>query len=283
VWIGTNGRGGILNEFLGQNAGDWFNLINQDLVRIGIANSDTHDRRFTRTSARTLIASATANPSDLTAGAEALAATVLAGKAVGTNAPFLLLQADGVWLGQVQRAGLRLDEDTTMPADPGSDVVLTATVSTPAWAPVDKVEFYINNQPELTTGPGVAARYGVCANAQVSAGDAGWTAVDVVVNGAVEGASRTDIIATLTLEGITEDTWIVAMASGTDGVSEPLFPVLPASLDPSNNTTLGALKDGNLGEGGTPAFAFTNPLFIDVDGNGWTAPGVANAACSQPP
>jgi hypothetical protein len=280
VWIGTNGRGGILDGFLGQNAGDWFNLINQGLVRIGIANSDTHDRRFTRTSARTLIASATVDPADLSAEAENLAATVRAGKAIGTNAPLLLLQADGEFGGVSQHAGLRLDEDITMIADSGSDVVLTATISTPAWAPVDKVEFYINNQPELTSGPEEAARYGVCPSGWVSAGGGGWQEVDVVINNIVPGASRTDITVTLTMTGVTEDSWIVAVARGTDGVSEPLFPVLPASLDSSSNLTLADLTDGNLGELGTPAFAFTNPLFIDVDGNGWTAPGVANAPCS---
>ena len=274
VWIGTNGLSGIEAGFLGENAGDWFNMINQNMVRIGIANSDTHDRRFTRTSARTLIANATTNPPDVAADVEDLAANVLAGKAVGTNAPFFLLQADGEFGGMGQRAGLRLDEDIMMPADAGSDVIMTATISTPAWAPVDKVEFFINNQPERTTAPDIAARYGVCANARVSAGDADWTAVDVVVNESVQGGSRTDITATLTLENITEDTWIVAMVSGTDGTSEPLFPVLPASLNEDGNTTLADLTDGNLGESGTPAFAFTNPLFIDVNGDGWTAPGV---------
>jgi hypothetical protein len=280
VWIGTNGRGGILSEFLGENAGDWFNLINQDLFRIGIANSDTHDRRFTQTSARTLIASAISNPPDLTAGAEQLAATVLAGKAVGTNAPFLLLHADGQFGGQSQHAGLRLDESITMLADNGSDVILTATVSTPVWAEVDAVEFYINNQPERTSEPDTAARYGICANMRITRGDVGWTEEVVVVNESVPGASRADITVTLTLTGITEDTWIVAMARGTDGVSEPLFPVLPASLNQSSNTTLDDLTDGNLGEEGTPAFAFTNPLFIDVNGDGWTAPGVDNSPCS---
>ena len=279
VWIGTNGRSGILDEFLGQNAGDWFNLINQDLVRIGVADSDTHDRRFTQVSARTLVASPTDDPAELGTRAEMLAANVLAGKAMGTNAPFLLLQADGVYNGAAQRAGLRLEQDTTMPADVGSDVLLTVTVSTPAWADVDTVEFYINNQPELTSNPGAAARYGICPNAWISAGDSGWVETQVVINASVQGGSRTDITATLNLDAITEDTWIVAIARGTDNVSEPLFPVLPASVSRATNTTLADLTDGNLGEAGTPAFAFTNPLFIDVNGDGWTAPGVANATC----
>ena len=281
VWIGTNGRGGIFNEFLGQNAGDWFNLINQGLVKIGIANSDTHDRRFTRTSARTLIASDIKHVSELSAGAESLAANVLAGKAVATNAPFLLMQADGEYQGSGQRASLRLEHQTTLLADAGSDVLITAKVVTPAWAAVDTLEFYINNQPERKNSEGTAARYGVCPNITVRAGDEGWLASEVVINDAVQGASRTEIAVTITLENIAEDTWIIAMARGSDGISEPLFPVLPASLDEGSNRTLDDLVDGNLGEGGTPAFAFTNPLFIDVGGNGWNAPGVANAACSQ--
>lgn len=280
VWIGTNGRSGILSGFLGANAGVWFNLINQNLVRIGVANSDTHTRRYTATSARTLIPSATHNPADLSTGAEQLAATVLSGKAIGTNAPFLLLQADGSFVGESQRAGLRLDQSNTMPVDDGSDIILTATVSTPSWAAVDTLEFYINNQPERTSAADAAARYGVCPNAKISTGDTGWTEIEVVLNPAIEGASRTEITATLTLESIDRDTWIVAIARGTDGISEPLFPVLPASLASASNSTLADLTDGNLNESGVPAFAFTNPLFIDVDGDGWNAPGVANAACS---
>jgi hypothetical protein len=283
VWIGTNGLSGIEGEFLGQNAGDWFNLINQDIVRIGVANSDTHNYRFTHTSARTLIANATTNPPDVAADAEVLAANMLAGKAIGTNAPLLLLQADGEFNGTSQHAGLRLDEDVTMSADVDSDVLLTATVSTPEWARVDTIKFYINNQPMRTTASDEAARYGICANAQISAGDERWEEIEVVVNDAVQGGSRIDITATLTLEGIAEDTWIVVTASGTDGVSQPLFPVHPGSLNRDSNSTLEDLTDGNRGESGVPAFAFTNALFIDVEGDGWAPPGVANASCTEPP
>jgi hypothetical protein len=76
------------------------------------------------------------------------------------------------------------------------------------------------------------------------------------------------------LTGLTEDVWIVALARGTDGVSPPLFPVEPNSLKEATNTNLAQLTDGNVGEDGMPALAFTNPLYIDVDGGGWTPPGV---------
>jgi hypothetical protein len=64
------------------------------------------------------------------------------------------------------------------------------------------------------------------------------------------------------------DTWVVVLVRGTDGVSRPLFPVVPNDLDATTNTTLAGLTDGNLGEDGVSATAFTNPVFIDVNGNG---------------
>jgi hypothetical protein len=46
----------------------------------------------------------------------------------------------------------------------------------------------------------------------------------------------------------------------------------PQDLDEDSNPTLDDLTDGNLGEAGVLALAFTNPLFIDADGNGTFEP-----------
>ena len=100
------------------------------------------------------------------------------------------------------------------------------------------------------------------------------------MNAAIPGASRNEIAVTARLSGVSEDSWLVAVVHGTDGVSIPLFPAVPEDLDEASNTTLDELTDDNLGEGGVLAFAFTNPLFLDVNGDGWVAPGVANANCS---
>ena len=146
---------------------------------------------------------------------------------------------------------------------------------------MDSVDFYVNNQPELTSPQGQAARYGICADYTVSAGDDNWEAAEITVVEGLDGATRTDISVSLQVPDITQDSWIVAMVRGSDGVSSPMFPIVPESLDPTNNQTLDDLLDGNLNEGGVPAFAFTNPLFIDVGNNGWTPPGVANASCTE--
>jgi hypothetical protein len=55
---------------------------------------------------------------------------------------------------------------------------------------------------------------------------------------------------------------------------------VPEDLDTATNHTLEDLTDDNLDEAGVLAYAFTNPLFIDVGNNGWEPPGVANASCS---
>ena len=90
----------------------------------------------------------------------------------------------------------------------------------------------------------------------------------------MNGANRLEAHATLNLTGLSEDAWIVVMVKGTDGVSKPLFPIIPNDLKQSSNTTLANLEDGNLDENGITALAFTNPIFIDLGGDGWTAPGL---------
>ena len=279
VWIGADGRSGIFDRFLGQNAGDWFNLINQGIVRTGVANSDTHDRRITYLATRNLIASAETDPGNLSAVAEQLAATVAQGKVAGSNGPFIAIEATVSMFGVTRVAGLGIDQSTTVSIGTGTPARLKVTLSTPQWAAVDGVDFYVNNQPELTSPPGAAARYGICANYTVNVGDEGWESTDVTVMEGLEGASRTDITVSLTLPEVSVDTWVVAVARGTDGISEPMFPVVPEDLASDSNQTLAELTDGNLNEEGVLAFAFTNPVFLDAGGNGWVAPGVANASC----
>jgi hypothetical protein len=280
VWIGTDGRNGIFNQFLGQNAGDWFNLINQGIVRTAVADSDSHDRRITFLSTRNLVASEETDPSRLSERAEQLAASIAQGKNAGSNGPFISINATGAFLGIQRSAGLGIDESRQIPVSSGTAVTVTVRLSTPAWAPVDSVDFYVNNQPELTSGENAAARYGICPDYTVSAGDSGWQENEITVVEGLVGATRREIEVTLMLPGISEDTWLVAVAHGTDGVSEPMFPVVPEDLDPAGNQTLDDLTDGNLGEAGMLAYAFTNPLFFDVGNNGWEPPRVANASCS---
>lgn len=273
VWIGDD-RGHIYTYFLGQNAGDWFNLLNQGIIRTAVSDSDTHNKVIVQVgSPRNFVASPTDDPGALSAIAETLSANVNDGRSVGSNGPFVRITADAASTGQT--AGLDLSLPTLISTNDGN-VTVTVDVQSPTWAEFDTVELYVNSTTTRTSsnkesGNGVVSvkRYSITPDYTQ-----GVVPTLVNVHPSVPGGDRLEATATFNLMGLTQDVWIVAMVKGTDGVSRPLFPVSPNSLQQAGNTTLANLTDGNLGELGMTTLAFTNPLFVDVDGGGWTAPGL---------
>lgn len=285
VWITVDGRnenedtGAPYKTLLEENLGDWFNMLNQGIRRTAVTDSDTHERRLASLSGRTLIPSAVTAPGQLGAQAETLAARVRDGYAIGTNAPFLTVAvtADG------GTAGLGLNQPITVSSSDGN-ATLAVTVRSPLWAEYDTIELYVNNKPQsytLAHSAGDQTRYKVCPNVKLAAGT-DFTVTPVTDYGNIPGAGHLESSVSIPLAGLTEDTWVVVMVRGTDGVSKPLFPVVANDiLTGTDNDTLDELTDGNLGQKGMPALAFSNPIFIDVDGGGWTALGV-DAAALQP-
>ena len=274
VWIGTDGRGGI-DTLVGRNLGHWFNLLNQGIIRTGVTSSDTHQRRTTQINARSWVASLVTDPGQLSGQALTLASHVRDGRVVGSNAPFVTISASAASTGQT--ASLSVGQSRQLSTVAGQPVDVTVTVASPLWAAFDAIDFYVNNAPQPfdQDGDGNLRNYRVTADVPHTAGT-DFTVTTVPDFPAIPGASHYEATTTLTLGGLTADTWVVAVVRGTDGVSPPTFPVLPNSLDEGSNATLADLTDGNLGEGGMPAFAYTNPLFIDADNDGtWTPPGVS--------
>jgi hypothetical protein len=268
VWNGSQAL------FLGQNMGDWFNLLNQGILRSAVADSDTHERRTNGGSVRTYLASAVEAPGGLPAHASALAGSIVSGRASGTNAPFLTAELHAASTGQ--SAGLALGMATVLATTNGSvDVIVR--VASPAWAEFDRIELYVNSAPQPwdhDANPATRPRYRVIPDVVRNApADFSVSATNAFPD--IPGATRLEATVTIPLTGLSADTWVVAVARGTPGISRPLFPVLPFSLRADGNDTLAGLTDGNLGEGGETALAFTNPLYVDVGADGsWTAPGV---------
>jgi hypothetical protein len=306
IWIGDS-RGQVLDNFLGQNTGDWFNLLNQGIVSTGVANSDTH-RRFTTQSGfpRTMVASLVDDPGVI--DQDDVSDSVNAGRAIGTNGPMVRVTVHATSTGD--SGGLDVGRCTgvvpctsTLDCPPCTDdsqcsfgetctalptlltttdgaVDITVDVQSPTWAQFDKIEFYVNSTTTKNTTPNVQTGAGLIDVNRYS------LTPDFVHNDGVEftvtpegvpgtSASRLTANTTLSLAGLSEDAWVVVMVSGTDSVSEPLFPVVPNSIAAGPNGTLAALIDGNLGQSGITARAFTNPVFINADGiGGWQAPGV---------
>jgi len=283
VWIGTDGRTGDLQHFVGENLGDWFNLMNQGILPSGTADSDTHQRRTTELNARNWIASSVTDPSLLGGQATTLAANVVAGRSYGSNALFMSVNAFAPSTGQ--SAGLGIGQSTILSTSDGA-VNITVDVKSPLWAEFDKVQFFVNAAPQAYDHDNKSTtrkRYRALPNNVCSPSSgcyeklAGTDFTVSTVNDfpSIPGAEHFEATATLNVTGLTGDAWVVVLVRGTDGVSHPLFPVMPNSLKQSGNTTLAQLTDGNLGEDGLLSLAFSNPIFIDGDNDAtWTPPGV---------
>jgi hypothetical protein len=265
---------GSQSIFLGENIGDWFNMLNQGILRTGVADSDTHERRTDGGAVRTWVASSVSAPGGLGAEADTLAAHIVAGKAIGTNSLFFTPHLTAASTGET--AGLGVDDATIVRTTDGA-ATLTVDVRSPLWAEFDRIELYMNNAPQRWDhdgNPATRLRYRVIPDLTLAAGS-NFTIDRVDDVPGLAGAGHLAAQVTIPIAGLVEDTWIVVLVRGTPGVSRPIWPVLPGGIaHDGNNTTLAGLVDGNLGEGGEPVLAFSNPLYVDVDGGGFTAPGV---------
>jgi len=195
-----------------------------------------------------------------------LAQSVRDGRVVGTNAPFVRVTIEG---DGGATAGLALGESRLVAATSGS-ATLRIDVESPEWAEFDTVEVFTNTVPTAVPDENfngaMVPSYAVAPDITLHAGT-DFTVDHEVVDDNIPGATRLRAAIEVPLS-VSRDTWVVALVKGTDGVSPPLWPMNPQDLDQASNQTLDDLTDGNLGEGGNPALAYTNALFIDFDGNG---------------
>jgi hypothetical protein len=152
---------------------------------------------------------------------------------------------------------------------------LVIDVQAPLWAPFDTVEIYANAETfPVGFNDGTAVDFDAMPSQTLVAGTDFVLPPPTVVDPGLAGAARQDLHLEVPFS-LTEDTWFVVIVRGTDGVSEPMFPVYPSSLRQLGNDDLMDLLDGNLDEGGTLALGATNALYADVDGSpGFDAPGV---------
>lgn len=269
VWIEA-GRGQTA-LLLGDNMGDWFNLLNQGSFKAGTADSDTHSSISVQAGGpRTFVASSTDAPGAI--DPNEIAQNVNGLRAIGSNGPFMRVTLEN---GVAQTAEHALGVSRTVAYTPGPSAnSIKLHVEAPTWAEYDKIDVYMNSVPSCksewtffgvvnpskcsTVTPTITLTKGVDFAVTTSVGVSGFGTRQV-----------TDVTIPVT---IAADTWVVVVVRGTDGVSKPLFPMQPQDLDTNVNATLSDLTDGggplpwNLNEDGALALAFSNPLFFD-DGN----------------
>jgi hypothetical protein len=299
VWNGYT-RGHALNEFLRDRLGIWMNLLNQGRGHSGqaagygptaIADTDSHSFRNLRSGGAR---SWTGSPSDAIAGidGEDVTESVVAGRLVGGQGVYVqarLLQTEGSEVADFTWTGsTRLDVNNDLEGGGnGRELDLEITVQAPDWAEYDTIEIYANADTDSTgsTG-GTPTRYTGCPTITytISGGPAPNFTRSTT---SVFGESRFETTLTLrvpddipSMASLSEDTWFVVVVRGTDDGnawdSEPMFPVMPASLQKSGNTTLADLLDGNLGEDGVLGMGYTNALYASVnDDSDFDPPGVS--------
>lgn len=257
------------NQFLNQRIGIWMNLLNQGIVSTALADTDTHTvRNLDSAGARTWTPSSTDDPPSIVDAEIGLA--VKGGRAVGGQG--LYVQTKLVEGADV--ADFSLGGETLVTATDGS-VDLEIRVQAPTWAPYDRIEIYSNAQTTVTgTTGGTPTSYSAIPTQVLTLGGGGFTRDPVPVH-PVPGGDRYETNVVVPISGLTQDTWVVVVAKGSVGTSEPMFPIYGGNVDIAGNLTLANLTTLTTSESGVRALGFTNALYVDVDGNGeYDAPGV---------
>lgn len=263
LWNGSDR--GNQSQFLDERMGIWHNLLNQGLPSTFIADTDTHRyTRLTGSGARSWTASSTDDPASIS-DAE-VAQSVDAGKATGGQGVYVQTRLVAVENAALV-ADLTLSGDTLVAiTDPVQGVELEIDVQAPAWAPYDRIEVYANATTiPAPTQPDVPELYSSTPAVTLNAG-VDFTVVSTDVFPGIPGATRLSTTVTVPFPNLAGDTWFTVVVKGTDGVSNPMFPIYPRNLDSGSNTTLADLLDGNLGEQGVMALGGTNALYVDADG-----------------
>jgi len=216
-----------------QGLSDWFNLLNAGYEITATANSDTHTVRVESSGwPRNFVYVGHDDPAAV--DPETFAIAVNTHQLSGSFGPFttLAIESDG---GTVASQGEVLSLDT-----PG--VTARVRVQAPSWVPVDTLDIYeggflVLSEPlAMTEVPGA------------------------------EGGVRWEQTVELPMVPAA-DTWVVAVAHGSEG----LFPYIPFNRTPVEALDEARLAARDVDEPAT-AFGFTNPVFIDVDGDGEITP-----------
>ncbi|MCA9770987.1 MAG: carboxypeptidase regulatory-like domain-containing protein [Myxococcales bacterium] len=160
---------------------------------------------------------------------------------------------------------------TTAPGGaPDRTATLRVHVESPTWIEYDRIEVFVGTparaNPLGDLDPASPADLGPEISLDLDA-PGGFTRALVPV-----GASaryQTDVAVPLS---VARDTWVVVVARGTPGRSRTLFPAVAASaFTITEATTLDDLLVDEV-PGGVYAHGFTNPIYLDIDGDGVSTP-----------
>ena len=231
---------------------DYFRYVERGMIKSQIASSDSHDGVHEPGYPRTWFQSATDDPSAL--AIDEATTSLRGGHAVTSYGPFIRANIDGKTFGETARA------------TGGGKVTLDLKVSTASWFGVDRIEIYENGHLVRVKEPKSLP-----------------TAID-------------DFNEKIELDVPEKrDSWIVVIAMGlqNQNLMSPVSLDVPFgeiqlskvtadafALIPVVNTFFGStptLPDWFP----TPAYAVSNPIYLDTDGGGYKAPLPYPDFCSK--
>ncbi len=228
----------------------WFSLLNQGFKRVGTANSDSHTLSVERIGyPRNLI---WGGHDQGTFDPDSFDADVLAGHVEGTNGPVLDVTIDD--------GPTKIYRPATTPITVGSGAGLNVSITAAPWIPVEELRVFVNGklvmQKDISESFIQGDRFGtqpgryspqrfVLSTLLPAKGDA-WIVVEA---------------------GLQQDTPPDTDGDGLPDLPDADVPVRPASPD-DPQFDLQAIAPG------VWPTTFSNPFYLDLDGGGWTAPGL---------
>jgi hypothetical protein len=268
----------MLGHLMETSLPTYFNLLNLGKICSATSDSDTHSQiREPIGIPRNFVASSV-DPGDgigshQEINPEELAANVNAGKIIVSNGVFVRAHLtspanpSGVSVGETLSGSgevtLNLQVTSTVDFDWDTVEIYANTEPVPAKDDMSGVtelsaeEFYTNSNSHLP-------KYLMSPLFSYHKGLTGEGALIQTVSGGVRRAEITKNF------NFSEDTWIVVVVRGTPAVRSA-FPYVTkeANVEVDPGDFLDKLESDPVEIGGISAFAFTNPMFVDVDGNGF--------------
>lgn len=267
----------------------YFNLLNLGVLRTATASSDSHQLISEPLGSPRNYLMSSVDPRDglgdsfSAISPEEVAVNTNAHRVVVSNGPFITVQAKS----SSQPEGVTVGGNLL-----GGDVTLTFKVESNEYIDWDQIEIYTNTDTVPATDDMTQAFQGPAQRFHNSIRIPGsdetrayefkyFMQPSVKLKRGIDfNQTLADGLRSVTLTrqfNFDEDTWIVILARGTNN-SRGLFPFVTRAIDDTvdQGQVLARLESGSKSISPIKAFAFTNPIFVDVDGDGFKAKHIRN-------
>lgn len=234
---------------------DWMTFLSRGFVKTATAVSDSHQALSAPPGyARTFVEVGTDAPSAL--APQAFAAALRAGKAIGTNGPFLQVRAVRLDASG-QPAGAAVGRGETLSVASGEKVELTVDVQAPEWMTFDAIELFTHAEGRSAEG-GVANETWPESRVHASRRlDPAALPLEAVPGTNGLTFRRIHVVERFTVTPAADSWYVVVVRGGS--AARSLFPLAWNGL---------SCDSGRCEAQAARPYAFSNAILVDADGSG---------------